>query len=139
MTIIPMYFTDHPSFITSNYADMNKDRSFSKNQRVLTEREYKLVKKRGSRKSSPNLVLLQHKNNIRQNRLGIIVTRKVGKANIRNRWKRYLREFFRTHKDLFADSFDSVFIVKRDAKLPRGYAALSKELFYLLKYKKRGH
>lgn len=48
-------------------------------------------------------------------RLGVTVTRKVGKAVQRNRIKRLVREAFRRERRTFADGLDLVWVAKRDA------------------------
>ena len=48
-------------------------------------------------------------------RLGVTVTRKVGKAVHRNRIKRLVREAFRRERRRFAPGLDLVWIAKRDA------------------------
>jgi ribonuclease P protein component len=44
--------------------------------------------------------------------LGVVCGRRVGKAVVRNRAKRRLREIFRTHPDLFRDGFWFVAVAK---------------------------
>lgn len=48
-------------------------------------------------------------------RLGVTVTRKVGKAVTRNRIKRLVREAFRRERRVMPDGFDMVWVAKRDA------------------------
>lgn len=48
-------------------------------------------------------------------RLGVTVTRKVGKAVQRNRIKRLVREAFRRERPRFAAGLDLVWVAKRDA------------------------
>ena len=48
-------------------------------------------------------------------RLGVTVTRKVGKAVYRNRIKRLVREAFRRERRRFADGLDMVWVAKRGA------------------------
>jgi len=48
-------------------------------------------------------------------RLGITVSKRVGRAAIRNRVKRLVREHFRLHKDLFSDGYDVNVIAKGGA------------------------
>lgn len=43
-------------------------------------------------------------------RIGIITSKKIGKAVERNRVRRIVREFFRTNRCLFSDSSDYLFI-----------------------------
>ena len=50
-----------------------------------------------------------------ETRLGVTVTRKVGKAVHRNRIKRLVREAFRRHRRDFAEGLDIVWVAKRDA------------------------
>jgi len=56
-------------------------------------------------------------------RLGVTVTRKVGKAVDRNRIKRLVREAFRRERRSFADGLDLVWVAKRDA-VNVGYEAV---------------
>jgi ribonuclease P protein component len=46
-------------------------------------------------------------------RLGIVASRKVGNAVVRNRAKRLVREAFRSSPDLFSPGTDVVVIVRR--------------------------
>ncbi len=49
-------------------------------------------------------------------RLGIVVTKKLGGAVVRNRWKRVIRETFRLNRDLLSSGGDHVVIVRRHVK-----------------------
>ena len=67
--------------------------------------------------------------NVRGARLGITVPRAVGKANIRNRIKRRLREAFRMHRQEFALHWDIVLNPRRavcDVEFPQIEQALGK-------------
>jgi len=46
-------------------------------------------------------------------RLGIVASRKIGNAVVRNRAKRLVREAFRKARDIFASGIDVVVIVRR--------------------------
>ncbi len=50
-----------------------------------------------------------------QSRLGMAVSKRVGGAVIRNRVKRYTREFFRRHKMQFDPPCDIVVVARRQA------------------------
>lgn len=74
--------------------------------------EYQLVRKMGCKYNTPHFVLLVLENSVKNSRLGITVTRKVGNAVQRNRLKRIIREFFRkTHNEY--PIMDYSIIVKR--------------------------
>ena len=107
---------------------MRQDFSFGKAKRVLKREDFARIKSKGSRKTSRNFILLQLANKIGEKRLGIIVTKKVGKSTIRSKWKRCLREFFRLNQELFQKSTDNVFIVKSGSKFRRGSRSLQEEL-----------
>jgi ribonuclease P protein component len=49
-------------------------------------------------------------------RLGIAVSRKVGKAFVRNRIKRMIREYFRLNKHRLPPGADLVFVAKPHAR-----------------------
>jgi ribonuclease P protein component len=53
-------------------------------------------------------------NNLNRPRLGVITTKRLGKAVRRNRIKRLLREFFRHHKGILPPK-DIVIIAKKGA------------------------
>lgn len=77
---------------------------FSPENRLLKPAEFQAVYKGGKRLVSNYFVyfLKTDRGNVR--RLGITVTKEVGKAVDRNRIKRQVREFFRAKKDLLPSS-----------------------------------
>jgi ribonuclease P protein component len=62
-------------------------------------------------------------------RLGLSVSRKVGKAVVRNRWKRLIREAFRTSPDRLPAGLDLVVIPRADE--PPSLAAVRDSLLKL--------
>lgn len=52
---------------------------------------------------------------LRPTRVGVTVTRKVGRAHERNRIKRLVREVFRQERTRLPSGFDMVFVAKRNA------------------------
>ncbi len=85
----------------------------------------------GKRLPSPNFILFSQKNENSFHRLGIVVKKEVGQATYRNRMKRYVREFFRLHKDRIKGPFDLVVLVRKGCRI-RQYRDTEKELRKLL-------
>ena len=77
------------------------------------------------------LVLYARKNRTLTNRVGITVSKKLGKAHIRNRVRRRLREVYRLNEEKFQSGWDIVVVARSKAvdapfdKLVNGYLALA--------------
>ena len=88
-------------------------------QRRLAKRpEFVRVYETGQKQFSRYAVLFFAGNDLEHSRIGITVTKKVGKANIRNRLKRWTREVYRRQREplgLDAPALDIVVNVKPNA------------------------
>ena len=79
------------------------------------------------------LVLYARKNRTEQNRVGVTVSKKLGKAVVRNRVRRRLREVYRLNEAKFAPGWDIVVVarsrcVKADfSKLTAAYLSLAEK------------
>ncbi len=77
------------------------------------------------------LVLYARRNRTGTNRVGITVSKKLGKAHIRNRIRRRLREVYRLNEEKFLPGYDIVVVARSrclDAdfeKLTRAYLQLA--------------
>lgn len=71
------------------------DHRFSKQQRLLRARDFEHVFERKCSTADQLIVVYAAPNQHDQARIGLTVSRKVGPAVVRNRWKRTLREAFR--------------------------------------------
>ena len=72
---------------------------------------YKKRKTYGNR----NLTLYIRKNNLPYTRVGFSINKKVGKAVVRNKVKRRLRELFRKYQPRIENGYDLVIVVKKSA------------------------
>jgi len=89
------------------------DQSFSKQDRLLHRAEFLAVTRRGRRFSTRYFLVFLRANYRGRPRLGLVVSKKVGKAVKRNYLKRRIREYFRLHKSGFPPSTDIVVIAKK--------------------------
>lgn len=78
------------------------------------------------------IVLYVKRNNIKTNRLGITVNKKVGKAVKRNRLKRLIKECYRHYEVSVKEGFDLVFVARNSEIMP-GYLEIKREMKFLLK------
>jgi ribonuclease P protein component len=72
---------------------------FAKESRLLRARDFERVFAARSSASNSCIALYGARNGLGHPRLGITVSRRVGNAVTRNRWKRMLRESFRLSQD----------------------------------------
>jgi len=89
------------------------DERFPKAERLRKRREFKSADTRKTaRVVTPNLIILRAPNTLGHVRIGITVSRKIGKSVERNRVKRLLREAYRKNKDVFEPGNDYVLIAR---------------------------
>lgn len=78
------------------------------------------------------LVLYARRNRTGVNRVGITVGKKLGKAHIRNRARRRIREVYRLNEERFAPGWDIVVVARSRSveapfdKLTKSYLSLAK-------------
>ncbi|HEV7488935.1 MAG TPA: ribonuclease P protein component [Thermoanaerobaculia bacterium] len=89
-----------------------------KEKRLAKRREFLRVYEAGRKLFSRYSVLFYAANDLPYSRIGITATKKSGKANVRNRLKRWTREVYRRQRgplDLDSRSLDVVVNVKPNA------------------------
>ena len=78
------------------------------------------------------LVLYARKNRTGTNRVGITVSKKLGKAHIRNRIRRRVREVYRLNEAAFRPGWDIVVVVRSRA-IDASFAQLTESYLSLAK------
>ena len=84
-------------------------------------------------KADAILVLYARKNRTECNRVGITVSKKLGKAHVRNRTRRRIREVYRLNEEKFRPGWDIVVVARSRAveapfdKLTKSYLSLAKK------------
>ena len=107
---------------------------FAKSRRLVSNRQFKAVLDRGRRAANSLLILYATENPCGRPRLGISVGKTSGKAVVRNRLKRLLREAFRQNQMRVPQSFDYVVMISpslsRRLKQSGGNAGILKSLTF---------
>jgi ribonuclease P protein component len=95
-----------------------RSEALSKQKRLAKRREFLRVYETGHKVFSRYCVLFFAGNELSYSRVGITATKKIGKANARNRLKRWTREIYRRQREplgLDQRSWDLVINVKPNA------------------------
>lgn len=89
---------------------------FPTSARLTRRSEFLALSREGRRVHTSHFVVLSKNNDKGQSRLGVTVSARVGKAVVRNRIKRLLREFFRRHRYEIPAQRDFVVIARKGAE-----------------------
>ena len=87
--------------------------------------EFRRVYNKGKSRVTPLLVVYARPNRGKRNRLGVTVGTKLGKAVVRNRVRRRLREIYRLSQPEMKQGYDIV-LVARTRAVAASYADLSR-------------
>ena len=92
------------------------DQRFLKQYHVRRSADFQRAYRRRVVASDSNLVVYGHANDLPYPRLGLSVSRKVGNAVVRNRWKRLIREAFRLARAELPEGLDLIVIPRPDVR-----------------------
>ncbi|MBC7364674.1 MAG: ribonuclease P protein component [Candidatus Aminicenantes bacterium] len=90
------------------------DERLRPSERIRKRTEFIDLYRKGCRIKGKYFHLVYQPNELGISRLGVVVSKKIGKATVRNRIKRWFREVFRRNKELLARPVDLVLIAQKD-------------------------
>lgn len=79
---------------------------------IKLNREFVYAYKRSKKVVTPVLVMHYYRNRTDETKFGITVSKAVGKANVRNRAKRLIREAFYLEKNNIINGYNLVFVAR---------------------------
>jgi len=94
-----------------NVAVTRSPESLPRNHRVQKRRDFLRAYEGGQKTFGRFVVIFSIANNLGHPRMGVTVTRKFGSATARNRAKRWVREIFRTSRELLGAGLPIDFVV----------------------------
>ena len=92
---------------------------FRRSDRIVREEDFARALRHGRLVSTPHVRVRARENGLGRSRLGVSVGRKFGKAVIRNRFKRLVREAFRTSPEVRSAGLDIVVMTRDPGVLDR--------------------
>lgn len=103
-----------------------------KSLRLRKHHEFSAVYRYKKSKATPSLVCYCMPNDGANNRFGFSLSKKIGKAHVRNRYKRRLREITRLHASSFRSGYDIILVARKNI-VTLDYLQLEKEYLALMK------
>lgn len=94
---------------------------------IKDNRDFQRLYRRGKSAGSATLVLYTRPNRLGRNRVGITTGAKLGKAVVRNKMRRRVREILRLHAGELRPGYDLVVVVRHQATV-RDYWKMDRDL-----------
>lgn len=104
---------------------------------VKTAQEFEEIIKNGICKKNRYYVIHYKSNNLEYDRYGISVSKKLGNAVFRNKYKRKLRSIIDNYKKIYINKEDYIIILRKEA-INKPHDLLEKEFFALMNNNKKG-
>ncbi|MDY0231731.1 MAG: ribonuclease P protein component [Candidatus Saccharicenans sp.] len=83
-------------------------------ERIRKQKDFTELYRRGRRLKSRYFHLVFQPNGLEYSRMAVVVSKKIGKATVRNRIKRRFKELFRRNKHLLRQPCDLIFIAQKE-------------------------
>jgi len=81
-------------------------------ERIRKQRDFRLIYKKGKRYRGKYFILVYLPSEIGFSRVGVVASRKVGNAVMRNKAKRWMRTLYRRNKTVLRTPLDLIMIAK---------------------------
>lgn len=111
-----------------------------KEYRIKKSQDFDAIIRKKQSFANRQFVVYFQKNKLEHIRLGISVSKKLGKAHVRNKLKRYVRESFNKRKDLLKNR--DIIIIVRQAAVDLDFKQFESSINHILTntklYKNRG-
>ena len=104
---------------------------------VKSTRDFDFIIKNGICIKNKYYVIYHQKNNLSYDRYGISVSKKIGNAVFRNKYKRKLRTIIDNYKKVYINNEDYIIILRKEA-INQKYEILQDSFFALMNQKMKG-
>ena len=98
---------------------------------VRTNRDFEKIIKEGKCKKDSYFIIHSKSNNLPYDRYGISVSKKLGNAVFRNKYKRIIRSIIDNYKKLYINEKDYIIILRKEA-INQSFDTLEKDFFDLM-------
>ena len=105
---------------------------------VKAAKDFENIIKKGKCRKNQSFVIHFKKNNLPYDKYGISVSKKLGNAVFRNKYKRKIRSIIDNYKKLYINDADYIIILRKEA-INLDHNTLEKELIALLNINKKGY
>jgi ribonuclease P protein component len=106
---------------------------FNSTKGIKKDADFREVYRNGKSIANKHLVMYKHENKLDEIRIGISISKKVGKAVVRNRIRRMIKEVYRLEIDgKIKKGYDIVFIARNPSK-DATYKELEMSIKHLIK------